>query len=172
MHNISIPGRDGFQGRLGRKGKPYGKRDGIAVCSPCNSNGFNFVDPSGDSWKAGPDALGIETKLNLFGNDTFQKPGSTALAILTAIDIPTVRNGVGEKDVEGSVALPFAIKLTENLELMTKYVLQQRVLLSSGLTERLVCVATEIATELGSTEREVNVRRPTKPTKTRYRMGP
>lgn len=113
MHNISIPGRDGFQGRLGRKGKPYGKRDGIAVCSPCNSNGFNFVDPSGDSWKAGPDALGIETKLNLFGNDTFQKPGSTALAILTAIDIPTVRNGVGEKDVEGSVALPFAIKLTE-----------------------------------------------------------
>jgi hypothetical protein len=95
---------------------------GIEV-APFDVVGMHFADGSGDSWKTGPEALGIATKLNLFGNETFEQPGSTALAILMAIDIPTVRNGVGEEDVQGSVAFPFAIKLSEksDLELMTKY---------------------------------------------------
>jgi len=91
--------------------------------SPYNLVGMDFTGPVDDDWARGPDALGLEAKYNVYGNDTFGKPGTTSLAVLAAIDLPTVRNGVGEEDVEGSVAFPFAIRLSEKteLELMTKY---------------------------------------------------
>jgi hypothetical protein len=90
--------------------------------SPYNIVGTHFEGAAADKWVSGPDAVGLETKLNLYGNDSFEKPGSTALAILTDVEIPT-RNGVSEDAVEGSVAFPFAIKFNgaNDLELMTKY---------------------------------------------------
>lgn len=95
---------------------------GVEV-EPYDIVGYDYVGPVDDQWNTGPDALGLEAKYNLFGNDTYGKPGSTSLAILAVVDVPTARNGVGEEDVEGSVAFPLAIKLTEasDLELMTKY---------------------------------------------------
>lgn len=91
--------------------------------SPVDIIGWHYAGPTQDKWKWGPDSLGLETKYNIYGNDTFGKPGSTSLAILTDLDVPTVRNGIGEENVEGSIALPFAIKLSEksDLELMTRY---------------------------------------------------
>jgi Putative MetA-pathway of phenol degradation len=90
--------------------------------SPYNIVGTHFEGAAADKWVSGPDAVGLETKLNLYGNDSFEKPGSTSLAILTDVEIPT-RNGVSEDAVEGSVAFPFAIKFSKanELELMTKY---------------------------------------------------
>ena len=90
--------------------------------SPYNIVGSHFEGATDDKWVSGPDALGLETKLNLYGNDSFEKPGSTSLAILTDVEIPT-NNGVSEDAVEGSVAFPFAIRFseTDDLELMTKY---------------------------------------------------
>jgi hypothetical protein len=91
--------------------------------SPYNVVGMNFVGPVNDKWVRGPDTLGLEAKYNLYGNDTFGKPGTASLAILAALELPTVRNGVGDENIEGSVAFPFAIRLSEKteLELMTKY---------------------------------------------------
>jgi hypothetical protein len=91
--------------------------------APYNIVGRDFMGPVDDDWAEGPDSLGLEAKYNLYGNDTFGAPGTTSLAVLAVLDVPTVRNGVGEEDVEGSVAFPFAIRLSEKteLELMTKY---------------------------------------------------
>ena len=89
--------------------------------SPYNLVGTHF-EGADDKWVSGPDAVGLETKLNLYGNDRFGKPGSTSLAILTDVEIPT-NNGVSGDAIEGSVAFPFAIRfsVTDDLELMTKY---------------------------------------------------
>lgn len=92
------------------------------LVQPINAVRMHFVD-SPDDWNAGPDALEIGAKINIYGNDTFEIPGATALGIRPFIEIPTVRNGVGEEDVEGGVSGLFAIKLTERaeLELMTEF---------------------------------------------------
>lgn len=92
------------------------------LVQPINAVRMNFVD-SPDDWNAGLDTLEIGAKINLYGNDTFERPGATALGIRPFIEIPTVRNGVGEEDVEGGVSGLFAIKLTERaeLELMTEF---------------------------------------------------
>ena len=89
--------------------------------SPYNIVGTLF-EHADDKWVSGPDAVGLETKLNLYGNDSFDKPGSTSLAILTNVEIPT-NDGVSGNAIEGSVAFPFAIRFskTDDLELMTKY---------------------------------------------------
>jgi hypothetical protein len=88
---------------------------------------FNIVNDNlpgfADEQHIGPDTVALEAKLNLFGNEDFDKPGSTALAVLAVVDVPTVSNGIGEEDVEGSIAFPFAIRFTKmtELEMMTKY---------------------------------------------------
>ena len=73
-----------------------------------------------DTWKSGPGPLELQAKFNFFGNDSFEKPGSTALGLIPRLDIPTV---IGGDHVEGGVAVPFAIKLSEKaeLEMMTEY---------------------------------------------------
>ncbi len=73
-----------------------------------------------DTWKSGPGPLELQAKLNFYGNDSFEKPGSTALGLIPRLDIPTV---IGGDHVEGGVAVPFAIKLSEKaeLEMMTEY---------------------------------------------------
>jgi Putative MetA-pathway of phenol degradation len=73
-----------------------------------------------DTWKSGPGPLELHAKFNFFGNDSFEKPGSTALGLLPRLDIPTV---IGGDHIEGGVAVPFAIKFSEKVELevMTEY---------------------------------------------------
>ncbi len=73
-----------------------------------------------DTWKSGPGALELHGKVNFLGNDNFEKPGSMALGFIPRLDIPTV---IGGDHVEGGVAVPFAIQLSEKteLEMMTEY---------------------------------------------------
>jgi hypothetical protein len=73
-----------------------------------------------DRWKWGPGPLELHAKVNFFGNDNFEKPGSMALGLIPRLDIPTV---IGADHMEGGVAVPFAIKLSDKaeLEMMTEY---------------------------------------------------
>ncbi|HBH41733.1 MAG TPA: transporter [Rhizobiales bacterium] len=93
------------------------------LLQPFNAVRTRFKNPAMTTWDAGPDVLEITGKYNFYGNDTFEKPGATALGIIPFVDIPTVHNGVGGNDVEGGVDVPFAIKLSDKaeLELMTEY---------------------------------------------------
>ncbi|MBK5198917.1 MAG: transporter, partial [Methyloceanibacter sp.] len=93
------------------------------LLQPINAVRTRFKKPAMTTWDAGPDVLEITGKYNFYGNDTFEKPGATALGIIPFIDIPTVHNGVGQDHVEGGMDVPFAIKLSDKaeLELMTEY---------------------------------------------------
>src|SRR5262249_1568769 len=73
-----------------------------------------------DTWRSGPGQLELQAKINFFGKDNFEKPGSLALGLIPRLDIPTV---IGGDHVEGGVAVPFAIKFSEKveLEMMTEY---------------------------------------------------
>ena len=73
-----------------------------------------------NTWKSGPGPLELQAKFNFFGNDNFEKPGSLALGLIPRLDIPTV---IGGDHVEGGLAVPFAIRLSEKaeLEMMTEY---------------------------------------------------
>lgn len=94
-----------------------------ALLQPINALHTRFVHPSRETWAVGPDTLEIGTKINLYGNETFERPGSIALGLRPFIEIPTVHNGVGEEHVEGGVSGLLAIKLSAKteLELMTEY---------------------------------------------------
>lgn len=60
----------------------------------------------------------IRVKLNLWGNDSYDKPGDTALALLPYLSFPVDRNnGIGANAVEGGLIVPFNVKLTEVLDL-------------------------------------------------------
>jgi hypothetical protein len=78
-----------------------------------------FPSSSLDTWHSGPGSLDLHAKFNLFGNDNFEKTGAIALGLLPTLEIPTE----GGEHVQGSMAVPFAIKLSEKaeLELMTEY---------------------------------------------------
>jgi hypothetical protein len=93
------------------------------LLQPIDAVRRRLVHPSRDTWDAGPDTLEIGTKINFYGDDKFEKPGSIALGIRPFIEIPTVRNGVGEEDVQGGVSGLFAIQLSDKagIELMTEY---------------------------------------------------
>jgi hypothetical protein len=68
--------------------------------------------------QSGVGGLEIRTKINLWGNDTFDKPGTTALGLLPYVSLPTDRgNGISPDNVEGGFILPFAIKLTDKFAL-------------------------------------------------------
>jgi hypothetical protein len=73
-----------------------------------------------NTWKSGSGPLELQAKFNFYGNDSFEKPAATALAFIPRLDLPTV---IGGDHVEGGVAVPFAIKLSEKaeLEMMTEY---------------------------------------------------
>jgi len=67
--------------------------------------------------------LEADVKINIYGNDTYGKPGSTALGIMSFVDIPTVNNGLGNSSIEGGLGFPFEIKLSKktSLGLMTEF---------------------------------------------------
>jgi hypothetical protein len=86
---------------------------------PLNVVHTRFPSSSLDTWHSGPGSLDLHAKFNLFGNDNFEKTGAIALGLLPSLEIPTE----GGEHVQGSMAVPFAIKLSDKaeLELMTEY---------------------------------------------------
>lgn len=68
--------------------------------------------------ESGIGSMDIRAKVNLWGNDGFDKPGDTALAILPYVTLPTDRrNGISAEHVDAGVIVPFAIHLTDRLGL-------------------------------------------------------
>jgi hypothetical protein len=91
---------------------------------------FNFVfqpygivrtrplDPLTATRNAGIGGIDLRAKINLWGNDSFEKPGGTAFGLLPFITLPTNRNnGISPDGVEGGLILPFAVKLTDKFGL-------------------------------------------------------
>ncbi len=75
-------------------------------------------DPLLATRQSGIGGVYLRGKLNLWGNDTFDKPGATALGLLPFLVIPTDRhNGISPEAVEGGVIVPFAVKLSEKFAL-------------------------------------------------------
>jgi hypothetical protein len=76
------------------------------------------LDPIDATRQSGSGGVDLRMKFNLWGNDTFEKPGATALGILPFVTIPTGwQNGISPPGIEGGVILPFAVKLTEKWSL-------------------------------------------------------
>jgi hypothetical protein len=75
-------------------------------------------DPAGSVRQSGIGGLELRGKVNLWGNDTFGKAGSSALALLPFVVLPTDRhNGISPEFAEGGVIVPYAVKLSEKLGL-------------------------------------------------------
>ena len=62
-------------------------------------------------------SLQIRGKLNLYGNDTFEAAGDTALALLPSVTLPTDDNGISVDHVEGGLIVPFAAVLPQGFGL-------------------------------------------------------
>ncbi len=76
------------------------------------------VDPVATFRQSGIGGVDIRVKLNLWGNDAFEKSGATALALLPYVTLPTDRhNGISPEFVEGGLIMPFAVKLSEKFGL-------------------------------------------------------
>lgn len=66
----------------------------------------------------GVGGLDIRGKFNFWGNDNFEKPGDTALALLPYVTFPTQRgNGISPETVSGGFIVPFAVKLSDRFTL-------------------------------------------------------
>lgn len=93
------------------------------VVQPYHRSRIEFSDTKRVEQTAGFDVLVPRVKVNIYGNDSSGEPGSTALAIMPFISIPTVRNGIGGNFVEGGLIIPFAINLSDKfaLALMTEF---------------------------------------------------
>jgi hypothetical protein len=75
-------------------------------------------DPLGMVHQSGIGGLQLRGKVNLWGNDTYAKPGSSALALLPFVTLPTDRhNGISPEFIDGGLVVPLAIKLTEKFGL-------------------------------------------------------
>jgi len=75
-------------------------------------------DPVTTTRSSGIGGVDLRAKINLWGNDTFEKPGATAFALLPFVTLPTDRNnGISPDGVEGGLILPFAVKLSEKFGL-------------------------------------------------------
>jgi hypothetical protein len=74
--------------------------------------------PEPSMTQSGVGGINVRLKYNVWGNDTFEKPGSTALALLPILVLPTdADNGISPEHVEGALVVPFGIKLTDKLGL-------------------------------------------------------
>jgi len=68
--------------------------------------------PGGTVNASGVGALVLRAKWNLWGNDTFSETGSTALALLPYVSLPTDRyNGISPEHVDAGLFTFFAVKL-------------------------------------------------------------
>jgi hypothetical protein len=74
--------------------------------------------PGGETRLSGIGGLVLRGKLNLWGNDTFGKPGSSALGLLPFVVLPTDRhNGISPEFAEAGLIVPYALKLADKLSL-------------------------------------------------------
>ncbi|WP_161606855.1 transporter [Fortiea contorta] len=73
------------------------------VVQPYSRSRIKLRDSNRVEETAGFDALVARVKVNIYGNDAFEKPGATALAVMPFISIPTVQDGVGGNFVEGGL---------------------------------------------------------------------
>jgi hypothetical protein len=88
------------------------------VWQPYGTVRTRSADPPGNSHQSGIGGLTLRAKFNLWGNDSFEKPGATALGFLPFINLPTDRhNGISPQFVAGGVVVPFASKLSEKWEI-------------------------------------------------------
>lgn len=68
--------------------------------------------------QSGSGGVDVRLKINLWGNDTFDKAGATAMGLLPFVTVPTGwQNGISPPGVEGGLIVPFAVKLTDRLSL-------------------------------------------------------
>lgn len=75
-------------------------------------------DPVSMFRQSGIGSLEFRAKFNLWGNDTFDKAGASALAVLPYVTLPTDRrNGISPEFAEGGVIVPLAVKLSERFGL-------------------------------------------------------
>ena len=66
---------------------------------------------------AGFDTLQPGLKINIYGNDTYKKPGDTAFALFPFINIPTAQKGLGGNSVEGGLTTLFIYKISNELDI-------------------------------------------------------
>ncbi len=89
-----------------------------AIWQPYGTVQTHAPDPANSMRQSGTGGLEIRAKINLWGNDTFETPGATALGLLPYVSLPTARgDGVSPDAVEGGFILPYAIKLAKNFDL-------------------------------------------------------
>jgi hypothetical protein len=75
-------------------------------------------DPLGTTRNSGIGGVDVRAKFNLWGNDTFERPGDTAFALLPYVTLPTDRsNGISPDGVEGGTVMIFQVKLSEKFGL-------------------------------------------------------
>lgn len=75
-------------------------------------------NPPATARNAGIGSAALRAKINLWGNDTFTEPGSTALALLPFVTFPTDRgNGISTTHMDFGLNVPFAAKLSDRFEL-------------------------------------------------------
>lgn len=65
---------------------------------------------------SGFDTLQAALKINVYGNDTYEKPGATAFGLLPFINIPTARKGLGGNSIEGGLSALFIYKISDKLD--------------------------------------------------------
>ncbi len=75
------------------------------------------ADPFRIFHQSGIGGLNLRAKVNLWGNDSFEKPGATAFALLPFVSLPTDRhNGISPEFVAGGIIVPLSVKLSEKWE--------------------------------------------------------
>lgn len=81
------------------------------VWQPYGAVRTHQVGPAATLHDSGIGGLDIRGKVNLWGNDSFERTGS-ALALLPFITLPTDKNnGIGPEHVEGGLIVPLALAL-------------------------------------------------------------
>ena len=76
------------------------------------------ANPVNITHQSGTGRIDARAKINLWGNDSFEKPGATALALLPFVVLPTDRdNGISPQYVDPGLIVPYAVKLTDKFSL-------------------------------------------------------
>ena len=87
------------------------------IWQPYGAVRVHQVDPVVIFRQSGIGGVDLRAKFNLWGNDAFEKPGATALALLPFVSLPTDRhNGISPEFVESGLIVPLAIKLSDKWE--------------------------------------------------------